>query len=102
MLKTLELSGAWDLRRVDEKATVGAQVPGDVYNALLRARKIPDPFYRDNENDLQWIGESDWVFSRTFRVGTSLLKRDRVLLRCEGLDTFATIRINGRKAAVGR
>ena len=26
-----------------------------------------------------------------------LLKRDRVLLRCEGLDTFATVMLNGRR-----
>ena len=76
-----------------------AQVPGDVYSALLRSRKIPDPFYRDNENRLQWIGRSDWLFSRTFKVPAELLERERVLLRCEGLDTFATVRINGRKVA---
>ena len=46
---------------------------------------------------MQWVGESDWIYQRTFDVPDDVLKNDRVLLRCEGLDTLATIKINGRK-----
>ncbi len=28
-------------------------------------------FYRDNEEAVQWIGESDWVYDRTFVVPAS-------------------------------
>ena len=33
-----------------------AEVPGLVQMDLLRNKLIPDPFYRDNEKSLQWIG----------------------------------------------
>jgi len=99
VVKTLGLNGTWELQQAGQRARVPAQVPGDVYNALLRARKIPDPYYRDNENRLQWIGESDWTFARRFRVPAGLAGHDRVLLRCEGLDTLATVIINGKKVA---
>jgi beta-mannosidase len=61
--------------------------------------EIEDPFFRENEKDLQWIGETDWRYWRDFRVSASLLEFDRVLLRCHGLDTLATIRINGKLVA---
>jgi beta-mannosidase len=79
---------------------IPARVPGCVHTDLLAAGKIDDPFYRDNEAGLQWISEADWVYSRTFDVPADLLQHDRVLLRCEGLDTLATITLNGRR--VGR
>ncbi|MCL5271238.1 MAG: glycoside hydrolase family 2 protein, partial [bacterium] len=76
-----------------------ALVPGDIYADLLRAGAIPDPFYRDNENGLQWIGESDWIYRREFDVPADLLAHEQVLLRCEGLDTFGYVRLNGKLLA---
>jgi beta-mannosidase len=78
---------------------ITASVPGDVYADLLKANEIPDPFYRDNENDLQWIGETDWIYQRSFKVPAAVLKKNRVLLQCDGLDTLATLVINGKKIA---
>ena len=95
----IELAGAWRLRKSDEEETIRATVPGCVHTELLAAKKIPEPFYRDNEHDIQWVGESEWVYSRTFSVSKAALTRDRVLLRCEGLDTLATISINGKRVA---
>ena len=94
----LSLNGEWTVRRAGERDGLPARVPGDVYGDLLRAKKIPDPFWRDNEDRLQWIGESDWLYERAFDVPERLLRHDRVLLRCDGLDTLADIAINGRRA----
>jgi beta-mannosidase len=99
VVRTIDLDGTWQLQKVGDRKSIGAEVPGDVYKALLAAKKIPDPYYRDNENQVQWVGESDWVFRRTFQVPAALLENKRVLLHCDGLDTFATIRINGKKVA---
>ena len=98
-MTTVKLNGRWLLQSGNDEPTIPATVPGDVYLDLLKAKQIPDPFYRDNEKQLQWIGETNWTYSRTFRIPASLLKNDRILLRCEGLDTLASIRINGRKLA---
>jgi beta-mannosidase len=98
-MQSIVLNGRWTLRKAGEESSIPATVPGEVYLDLLKAKKIPDPFYRDNEEGLQWIGESDWIYERTFKVSAAALKRDRVLLCCEGLDTLATIRINGKVLA---
>ena len=98
-MKILGLDGRWSLRRDGDETSLPARVPGDVCADLLRAKQIPDPFYRENELDVQWVGESNWVYERSFKVSKALLKQERVLLQCEGLDTFATVQINGMTVA---
>lgn len=98
-MQTVTLNGTWQYERKGGEESGPAAVPGDIYRYLLDNGQIPDPFYRDNEEYLQWIGESDWTFRRTFDVPADLLKYDRVLLRCHGLDTLATIILNGEMLA---
>src|SRR5688572_15466049 len=72
--------------------TVTATVPGCVHTDLLAAGLVPDPYLDDNENHLQWIGRTDWVYETVFDwAGTG----ERVDLVCHGLDTVATITVNG-------
>ncbi|MFG2056580.1 glycoside hydrolase family 2 protein [Micromonospora sp. NPDC048930] len=77
---------------------VPATVPGCVHTDLLAAGLIPDPYLDDNENRLGWIARTDWVYETTFpwQPGDD----DRVDLVCAGLDTVATVTLNG--VEVGR
>src|SRR5215831_15294649 len=98
--RRLSLNGAWRVARAGESELIPATVPGCIHTDLLAAGKIPDPYLRDNEKDVQWVGEATWIYQRTFRVPKDLLAQPRVLLRCEGLDTLAVIQINGQE--IGR
>jgi beta-mannosidase len=73
-----------------------ATVPGTVHTDLLANALIPDPFWRDRELVLQWIGEEDWVYRTTFQADLRMLEKEVVELRLHGLDTFAEVRLNGR------
>jgi len=42
-------------RRAGDSGWLPATVPGDVHLDLLANKKIPDPFFRDNEAKLQWM-----------------------------------------------
>jgi len=95
--RTLSLNGAWQLYQEGKGQAIPATVPGCVHTDLLSARLIPDPYYRDNELQVLWVGETDWVYRRSFTVGADLLAHDRVLLRCQGLDTIAHVRLNGQE-----
>ena len=99
-LRRLLLNGNWQVSQAGKNDWIPATVPGCVHTDLLAAGKIPDPFYRDNEKAVQWVGESDWIYRRTFDVPEEVLKNDHVRLRCEGLDTLATVKINGQE--IGR
>jgi beta-mannosidase len=94
-----DLGGRWQVTREGTSEVVPATVPGCIHTDLLATKRIPDPFYRDNERAVQWIGEANWTYRRSFDVPAELLKRAHVLLRCEGLDTMATIRVNGQEVA---
>ncbi|ADB63454.1 glycoside hydrolase family 2 sugar binding protein (plasmid) [Haloterrigena turkmenica DSM 5511] len=89
------LNGSWKLRQSDTDRWLDASVPGGVYTDLLNAGEIPDPYDDDNELDLQWVGTSDWVYRHTVTLDDDFLDEERVRLRCAGLDTIATVRING-------
>ncbi len=104
----LELGGSWSVRRATgleplaaarrRKGWLEARVPGCVHLDLMAAGQIPDPFYGLNELDVQWVEAEDWLYRRTFQCAAELKKAERVDLVCEGLDTFATVLVNGRQA----
>ena len=71
-----------------------AQVPGVVQTDLLTNHLIPEPFARDNETRLQWIGESGWEYQTTFAMDSAALAREHIDLVFDGLDTFADVYLN--------
>lgn len=95
----LDLGGAWQVVQEGSSDPIPAKVPGTIHTDLLATGQIPDPFYRTNERAVQWVGETSWIYSRSFDVPASLLSRQHLLLRCEGLDTLATIRLNNVNVA---
>lgn len=94
-METQPLHGDWQFRAKPDGDWSSGTVPGGVYTDLLAAGDIPDPYVEDNELDVQWVGRTDWEYRREFEVDTVLLGHDRVVLHCDGIDTVATIRING-------
>ena len=72
-------------------------MPGCIHTDLLRAGKIPDPFWGTNEAQLQWIEERDWEYRATFFLPPALRDEKVIELVADGLDTVATVRLNGRE-----
>lgn len=95
-MMNIDLNGCWQMKRTDEAEWIDAVVPGSVYADLLRAGKMEDPFYRDNEDAARALSFYDYEYTRTFKVDGESLLSDQLLLLCEGLDTLADVRINGK------
>ncbi len=76
-----------------------ARVPGNVHLDLMNLGQLADPHIGMNEADLAWVERKDWWYRRSFKLASDLLACARVHLKFEGLDTFATIWLNGE--AVG-
>jgi len=71
-------------------------VPGDVHRALIAVGRIEDPFYDQNEFNCAWIEEREWWYRVHFDGTDSALRvGERLRLVFHGLDTFATIWLNG-------
>jgi beta-mannosidase len=75
-----------------------ARVPGHVHLDLLRHQVIADPFRGLHELGLAWVDEEDWVYRTTFDFTPDPALPRRVL-RFEGLDTVATVFLNGAEVA---
>ncbi len=95
----LSLDKGWEFRQViaeeqDNGGWLPATVPGDVHLDLLANKKIPDPFYRDNEAKLQWIENASWEYRVSFDVAPEVLARSNVDLVFGGIDAAAQIFVN--------
>ena len=94
-------SASWQFREATRRSPWrAAVVPGCVHRDLRRHGLIPDPFWGANELALQWIEERDWEYRADFTAPPALLAEEVVELVADGLDTVATVRLNGR--VVGR
>lgn len=101
-MHTLSLAGSsWQFRNLTERSPwKSAVVPGCVHRDLLRQKMIPDPFRGANENGLQWIEERAWEYRRSFTLPSAFRHEDVIELVADGLDTVATVTLNGQE--VGR
>ena len=72
-----------------------AQVPGDVRLDLLRADKISDPFFADNNEESQWIDSRDWWYVRDLDL--DLEKNERAFLIFDGIDYQSAVFWNGQQ-----
>ncbi|MBB5869452.1 beta-mannosidase [Allocatelliglobosispora scoriae] len=68
-------------------------MPGCVHTDLLAQGLIADPYLDDNETRLGWIGRTAWRYETSFDADD--LGTDRFDLVCDGLDTVATLTLNG-------
>jgi beta-mannosidase len=69
-----------------------ATMPAQVHDVLLAYGLIPDPRVSRNAAQSAWVGERDWVYACTF---PSPAGEGPVYLRFQGLDTLATVYLNG-------
>src|SRR5579862_7566532 len=104
----------WMLKDFDENAGVAArafdaansddgwikvEAPGDVYLALSAAGRIPDPFGDRAEKACAWVKDREWWWRTDFEA-PQIVEDQRHILEFQGLDTFATIWLNGE--TIGR
>lgn len=98
--RVVVLHSGWRFHALNDSGHPGveqwheAEVPGLVQMDLLRNKLITDPFYRDNEKSLQWIGLTDWEYQTEFDVDAATLARGHVELLFAGLDTYADVYLN--------
>ncbi len=95
MQKETLLLTSWAFLEPKSQHWLKAKVPGCVHTDLLRHKRIPHPFWGSHEKELQWIEERDWEYRCRFVVEPRFGDYEHVELVAEGLDTIATIRLNG-------
>jgi len=109
-MKKMDLNGKWLFKAVNYRKTLPKEhksaaqwmkgsVPGTVHTDLMANGKIPDPFFRMNENEVQWVDAQQWTYRKEVTLSKQLLAEDVVELVTGGLDTYATLFCNGKKVS---
>ena len=62
----LQLHENWQLCNIRQLDWIPAQIPGDIYAALLKTGKMPDPFFGDNEYQAKALMEEDYEYRTVF------------------------------------
>jgi beta-mannosidase len=84
---------AFDANDSDER-WMEVEAPGDVYLALSAVGRIPDPFGDRTEKACAWVKDREWWWRTDFKA-PAVAENQRLTIEFEGLDTFATIWLNG-------
>ncbi|KAK1726478.1 family 2 glycosyl hydrolase [Colletotrichum acutatum] len=88
----------WQFKQADKEDSElldVSQFPTNVHLDLIHHNVIPDPFIGKNELDVQWIGEVQWLYKTTF-ASEAIPEGAKAILAFDGLDTFATVVLNGK------
>jgi len=109
---TQDLSGQWRIQHyevgekramdvaaaaLDDRFWIGAAVPGDVHGALAERGIIDPPYFGHNDAKSRWIEQKEWWYRTTFNLDLDVSPEERIELVFEGLDTFATVYVNGHE-----
>jgi beta-mannosidase len=98
--RTIPIDKGWTFKEVDNPASVFlpvAQFPTNVHLDLMANKTIEDPFMGKNERDVQWVGEAVWVYKTTFEAPSLAGGGMKAVLEFGGLDTYATVLLNGQE-----
>lgn len=103
-VKIVPIDKNWTFKQADSstsKFLPVAQFPTNVHLDLIANKIIPDPFMGKNENDVQWVGEASWLYKTTVcspKITTATTGAGiKAVLAFDGLDTFATVLLNGKE-----
>ncbi|THY31173.1 putative beta-mannosidase [Aureobasidium pullulans] len=91
-----ELKGSWEFKQTDLDNWMPVKtVPTNVHLDLIANDVIPDPFLGFNELKCEWVADKSWTYRTTLPdVGAAKDGQIHELV-FDGLDTFATVKVNG-------
>lgn len=91
-MRKILLDGVWEGLRPANNERFPATVPGCVHTDLMKIGKLPaDIYWRDTAQQVQWIEDEDWIYTKQFTVDTL---EEGAALVFECLDTYAEIYLN--------
>ena len=72
----IDLNGIWDFCWLDADTDTpqnnlynhSAQLPNSIYNCLVDANILPNPYYGVNSKEFYWVDEKVWYFKKTFNL----------------------------------
>ncbi|MHB1447267.1 MAG: glycoside hydrolase family 2 protein, partial [Acidimicrobiales bacterium] len=80
---------------IDDRAWLEVPVPGDVRASLVAAGQIGDPYRDPTDSSSLWVDDQEWWYRFALPPIGDIRAGEALILRLEGIDTFATVFIDG-------
>ena len=90
-MRKVYLHDGWSFTDPSLDGRMPATVPGCLHTDLMKIGKVKDIFYRDNNDKYGWVEDCSPVYETRFDAEPS----DSVTLKLDGVDTFASVYLNG-------
>ena len=90
-----ELNTNWKFSQEGKGEWKKATVPGVIHLDLFNNNMIEDPYWENNDLKQRWIEEEDWAYVNQLFYDPTIYNTDNIELVFEGLDTYATVLLNG-------
>ncbi|KAJ5929864.1 Glycoside hydrolase family 2 immunoglobulin-like beta-sandwich [Penicillium verhagenii] len=95
-LSSYSLSSGWFFRDLESEDWMPVStVPSVVQQDLIDNNKLEDPFVELNEIKARWVNQKSWVYRNKFEK-PAFLGNAAIDLVFDGLDTFATVKLDGQ------
>lgn len=96
------LASQWTFKQGDRSSSQdflpANSPPTEVHRDLQNAGKIANPFEDLSELSVHWVGDETWTYRNKFSAPEDYWRPNiSAYLKFEGLDTFATVYLNGEK-----
>ncbi|KAF2870056.1 glycoside hydrolase superfamily [Massariosphaeria phaeospora] len=99
-ITSVTLQEGWRFKQGGRSSTAlllpANDVPTEIYRDLLLNGKIADPFQNMNELSVRWVADETWTYSHEFETPAAIRGENmNTMLVFEGLDTYASVYLNG-------
>jgi beta-mannosidase len=102
----LDLNGSWEFREypaearrmrdLESEGWMRTEVPSSIFTSLMGSGLIAREQIDTHPEKFEWVSEKAWIYRRSFDVPSEIRDCNRVDLVFEGLDTVASIWLNGK------
>ena len=96
-MRIQSLTGAWQFRQAGTEEWLPATVPGGVHTDLLAPGASRTPLWATMRNASSGWPKPTGNTATAFACAPELLDEEQVWLVCDGLDTLATVTLNGQE-----
>ena len=93
-IKEISLNDKWQVTSENDSIQFTTNIPNEVHLDLFKNKVIEHPFFGDNEKQIQWVGENDWIYEKEFDVDSSFLSNENLELVFGGIDTYSYVYLN--------
>ena len=96
-MEKVVLNGLWNIVSTDGVFNIQGKIPGTDFGNLIKEGQIKNPLISGIEQEALKTAEKDFTFSREFEIDEKILEYKNVALKCNTVDTLASIFINDKK-----